>query len=438
MGWLARGAEAVFHPNNIVTWGGGVTRVESGRPQWQEGNYVQYAKEGYETNALVYACINELASSVSEPSLRAYQAGKWITLDTESATAASRLLGILDRPNDWMGHAQFWTAVVMYRSIWGNAYALKERTVSGRVRGLWFLRPDRVKIVPDENNFIRRYEYSLGDRDPIPLSPEDVIHWKTFNPLNPYYGLPPLKAIASVVDLDNFGFSFVRDYYDNAGVPGGVLTTKHPLGDPQREEIKARFARDHGKGSWHSLMILDGAEATFQQMTANLGADGLVLPELNKIIEMRITGALGVPPTLVGTVVGTEASSYGNKKSERESFWNETIKPLYRELMEPLNRSLVPEFPGVQRVEFDLSTVGALLEDADALHKRLRDDLMAGGISQEEFRAAAGYPETLPAGHTFFIPSNMAQTPTDKIGAEPPKPTIPATNGTRPQPAGVA
>jgi HK97 family phage portal protein len=285
-----------------------------------------------------------------------------------------------------------------------------------------------VSIVPDERNFIRRYEYNIGDREPIPLMPEDVIHWKTPNPLNDFYGMPPLKGIATVVDLDNYGFEFISNYYTNAGVPGGILTTKAKLSDLQRQEIKDRFNREYGSGKWHGLLVLDSAEATFQAMTQNLGAQGLVLPELNKILEARITGALGVPPTLVGTVIGTEASSYGNKKSERESFWNETMKPLYRELVGPLNRSLVPDFPGVKRVDFDLSTVGALLPDADAVQKRLRDDLMAGGLSIEEFRAKSGYG-SLPSGNTFLIPANLTQTKTEDIGKQPEPVAAPAFGG---------
>lgn len=413
-------------PRNVDNWAGGVQRIVSGRPQWQNGNYVQYATEGYSSNALVYACINELASSVSEPHLRALQADKWVHAVDPGISQAHRLTRLMERPNPWFSHVEFWSAAVMYLSIWGNAYALKVRSQSGAVRELWLMRPDKVTIVPDAVDFIRRYEYNIGDREAIPLPVDDVIHFKTPHPLNDYYGMPPLQGIATVVDLDNFGFEFVSNYYAHAGVPGGILTTKSKLNDNQRQEIKDRFNREYGNGNWHGLLVLDSAEATFQAMTADLGAQGLVLPELNKILEARITGAFGVPPTLVGTVIGTEASSYGNKKSERESFWNETIKPLYRQLEGPLNRALVPDFPGVQRIEFDLSQVGALLPDADALHARLRADMTAGGISQEEFRRLAGYEEKLPAGHTFLIPSNTTQTPTEDVGKAPPAPALPA------------
>lgn len=428
---MARDVRGVME-SRISNWSG-VSPYMASRPVMQNANYQTLASEGYATNALVYACINELATSVSEPAMQAKWAGQWRKLDDGGNNPAIQLLSLLARPNDWMDHAMFWSAVVMYRSISGNAYALKERDNLGRVIGLWLLRPDRISIVPDARRFISRYEYNIGDVQPVALAPEDVIHWKTPNPLDEFYGHPPLKGIAKAVDLDNYSFEFVGEYFTNAGVPSGIMAIKGRLDDALKQEIRSRLSRDHGQGKRFGTLVIDGAEATYTAMTAALGSQGLVLPELNKIVEARITGALGVPPTLVGTVIGTEASSYGNKKSERESFWNETMKPLYRELVGPLNRSLVTDFRGVQEVAFDLSTVGALLPDADALHARVRSDATAGLISLEEAREVLGYKPELPSGHTFLIPSNLTQTPAEDVGV-PPEPA-PSLNGNGTKPA---
>jgi HK97 family phage portal protein len=426
----------LFAPLRNVETFTGVQRFISGRATFQDGKYETYAKEGYQINALVFACVNELASSVSEPSLQARQGGRWRHFDEEGTASANRLLRLMMNPNPYMGHALFWSGVVMHRSIAGNAFAVKERTRSGAVRGLRLVRPDRMSIVPDAEKFISHYEYNIGDREPIKLPPQDVIHWKTLNPLNDFYGYPPLGAIAKAVDLDNFAFDFVSQYFEQAGIPSGILSTKAKMNDLSKKEIRERFARElGGRGKWHGLLVLDGADATYTQMTQSLGAQGLVLPELNKIIEARITGALGVPPTLVGTVIGTEASSYGNKKSERESFWNETMKPLYRELVDPLNKAMfLDDFPGVQEVTFDLSTVGALLPDADALATRWSGMVTSGIAGQKEARIALGLPAEPETDDVFFIPSNLTQTPKGDVGAMPelapaPSPVAVGVNG---------
>lgn len=432
---VASDVQRIFRPRNVEAWSG-VSQYISGRAAWPDQKYLTYAKEGYQKNALVFACIEELASSASEPEMQARQGSKWIHLEDGTATAASRLLAVLTRPHPFMDHYEFWRTVILHRSLAGNAYALKVRSRSGAVRQLWPLRPDRVTIVPDAVNFIARYEYDAGGRAKVRLPVEDVIHWKTPNPVDDFYGMPPLMPAAGNVDLDNYARDFVKTYFEKAGVPAGVLSTKNQLSDELKTEIKERYRREYGAGNWHGLLVLDGADASYTQMTQSLGAQGLVLPDLNQISESRIAMAFGVPLSLIGTLAGAGNSSYGNKKSERESFWNETLKPLYRELVGPLNRMLVPDFPGVSRVAFDLSTVGALQPDADALWARYGKALNEGLVGHKEARRALGLPAEPEGNDAFFIPANLTQTPKADVGVAPePEPAV-LPNGTSPVPVG--
>lgn len=395
---------------NVQNWAG-IERWIEGRPALQDGKYQTYAREGYMTNALVYACIEELSSSASEPAMQAYQAGRWVHQDDLGASAAHRIMALMNNPNPFQEKTEFWRDVITYLSIAGNAYAVKVRSRSGAVRELWPLRPDRIEIVPDAQTFIRRYDYVIGT-ERIQLPVDDVIHWKRPHPLNDFYGLSPLSAIAGNVDLDNYATSFVKQYFEKAGIPSGILTTKNRMSADLVKEIKERFSREYGgRGNWLGLLVLDGAEAEYTQMTQNLGAQGLVLPELNKINEARIAGAFGVPLSLVGTVLGSEASSYGNKESERRGFWAETLMPLYKDLVGPLNRSLVPEFMGVQRVSFDLSTVKALREDDDKLWARIGKAYNEGLVGRAEGRALLGIAEPEPADDMFLVPSGAIAAP---------------------------
>lgn len=399
-----------------------VNPMIAGRAAISPDNYGAYAKEGYQGNSLVFAAIQMLSTSAAEPDMRARYGARW--------TKEHRILSLLARPNPFMDRFEFWATVVMYRIISGNAYAVKVRAGLGRPMELWLLRPDRVHIIPHVDRFIDRYEYDLGNGEMLPLPVEDVIHWKTRNPLDEFYGMSQLKPIGGYIDVDNYMRDFTKSFFQNAGVPGGMLTIKQKLSADQRREIQERFKRQYrGASGWHELMVLDNAEASFTPMTAAMGAQGLVVPELNQINETRIVGGLGVPLSLIGTMAGAGNSSYGNKKSERESFYNETIKPLWRELASPVNRSLVPDFPGVDEIEFDMSTVGALSGDIDELHARILKDLNGGLISLEEARDMVGLPPA-SSGGVFYIPANLTQTPLEKIGAASPTPSL---NGARPQ-----
>jgi len=381
---------------------------QHGRPQYPVNNYNVFAREGYGNNEIVYACIEELSTSAAEPGLMVRRGKNW--------THEHPLIDLLNRPNPFMDRFEFWATVILHRSIAGNAYALLIRSRSGKVVEMWLMRPDRVRVVPSSSTYIGSYEYDTGTGNPVRLAVEDVIHFKTRNPLDQFYGMPPMMPIAGRIDIDNYMRDFVSTYFQKGGVPSGVLSVKQALSEEQKAEIKKRYSREFGgAGGWHSLMVLDSAEATFTPMTRDLGASGLVIPSLDEINESRIAMAFGVPLTIIGARLGVNSSSYANKRSDRESFWDEHLAPLYKEMAGPLNLRLVPNFPGVDEIAFDLSDVRALQEDKDQIHARARADYTSGGISLEEFRMVTGYGP-LPSAGTFLIPGNLAATPVARIG----------------------
>jgi HK97 family phage portal protein len=334
------------------------------------------------------------------------------------------ILDLLAHPNPFMDAFELWATVIMHLSLAGNAYLLKIRSRSGKLLELWPLRPDRIRIVPDAVKFISHYEYDAGGVD-IPVPVEDIIHIKKRHPLNAFYGMPPLLPISGRVDIDNFMRDFVKSFFKNAGVPGGILNIKGSVSPDVKDEIKRRYNTEYGGiQNWHKLLVIDGADASFTAMTSEMGTRGLVIPELNKIEEIRIIMAFQVPPELIGAMSGMESSSYAQKRAARESFWDETLAPLYKEISGPLNSSprtqsrmgLTAEFPGVQEVGFDLSDVRALREDVDKLHTRVRLDVTSGLRTIEEGRIVLGIPD-VPADGTFLIPANLVPVAASEVKA---------------------
>lgn len=410
-------------------------------PPWQAGivqpmalNYEAFAREGYGGNEIVFAAIQELMSSASEPQMQVRVGKEW--------THEHPLLDLMNRPNPLMDRYAFWSTVLMYYHISGNAYALKVRSRFTNVVELWLLRPDRMRIVPDSYSIVRRYEYQIGAGGAgsvgIPIPREDIIHFKKPHPYNDFYGLSPLSIIASRIDTDNYMREFVKAYFVNAGVPGGILNIKQSVSPEVKEQIRQGFRTNFGgPRGWHDTMILDGAEATFTSLTAALGTRGLVVPELDEVNEARLAAPFGVPLSLIGARLGMASSSYGNRKSDREGFWDETLSPLYKELAGPLNLALVPDFGGVDEISFDLSDVRALQEDVDKVHARVRSDYTAGLESFESARLSLGLPAKPAAGETLLIPSNMVPTKVSDLGKPPELPApapipAPSSNGRTP------
>lgn len=406
MGILADTLKAMV-PSRSVAVGATIPTWQDGVPQYQRESFFRFVEEGYSKNELVYGCVEALSTSAAEPRMAAYRktSKKPEQLDNHP------LLDLLERPNPFMSRFGLWAGVMMFRAIAGNAYIEKVRSRAGQVVQLWLLRPDRVRVIPDAQTYIRGYQYEIGEhKDFIPA--ENIIHVKTRSASDDYYGMPPLAVAAGRTDVDNFMRQFTGSFFQNAGVPSGLLNIMRTVSEQEREMIQQRYRSQYGgPAGWHRLMVIDGEQATYQQMGMPLGERGLVMPELDAIDEARIAMCFGVPLSILGAKLGMASSSYANRKADQEFFWDNTLAPIYRDLAAAITMGLVPEFDGLDYVEFDLSDVRALQEDQDAKHKRARDDMLAGGITREEFRVETGRDAEPDPKHTWVLPAALVVEP---------------------------
>lgn len=407
MGLIAGALDMVFSRKAAV--GSAIPTWQVGQPQYQKQNYLTYSLEGYGRNEIVFACIEELATSAGEPRIAAFR--RKVQIDQHP------VLDLFERPNPFMDRFALFATVIMHLAIAGNAYVEIVRSRAGLPVELWVLRPDRVYVVPDADTFIREYEYRLeGQIYRVPA--RDIIHFRERNPLDDYYGLPPLAVAAGRVDTDNWMREFTRSFFRNAGVPAGLLNVKKTVPATERQMIQDRFKNDtSGPGGWHSLLVLDNTDASFQAMGMALGERGLILPELDEIDESRIAMCFGVPLQLIGSRLGMMRAIQSNWREARASYWDETLIPKYQMLAAALNNRLTLEYSDITRLEFDLSTVRALQEDEDLKHTRIRQDVGAGLLSLQEGRVKIGEKPDFAPGAILYTPSNFAPIPADQLDA---------------------
>jgi HK97 family phage portal protein len=400
--------------------GSAVPTFQVGAPQYQRQSYQKYALEGYSANEIVYACIEELATSAAEPRIAAF-AKSGEKLKTHP------IVDLFERPNPFLDRFAFVATIIMHLGIAGNAYVEIVRSGAHRPVEMWLLRPDRMFVVPHRDNFIGEYEYRLeGQVFRLPAS--DIVHIKERNPLDDYYGMPPLAVAAHRTDTDNWMREFTRSFFRNAGVPAGLLNVKKSVSPNERQLIQDRFRGDtSGPAGWHSLLVLDNTEATFSAMGMPLGERGLILPELDEIDESRIAMCFGVPLQLIGSRLGMMRAIQSNWREARSSFWDETLIPRYQMLAAAFNNRLAPEWSDIEKMEFDLSTVLALQEDEDKKHERIRSDVASGLLSLQEGRVAIGRTPEFPPGAILYTQTSLAPLPADQLS----EPILPGGAQTR-------
>ncbi len=407
-------------------------------------NYLSLARAGYSGNEIVYSAIELLATSAAEPHIigrRWRRASPQVRAEAQllnskglSLAAVNALLvkngfvtpipdhplvKLLNAPNPYMSRGQLWSTVVMDRCIAGNSYVLKARYTDGPLEGavaqLWRLRPDRIRIIPDAEQYCR-YEY----RTPagvVMFDYADIMHFKTRNPFNEFYGMSPIQVIMDRLGIDLNMRGFLRSFFEKGGTgPGSILTSKQKLSDAARKMIEDKFrGKFSGPAGWHELLVLDATESTYQQMGLNRGLRDALPAEIDRQTEARLTMPFGIPGSILGLLIGYESSSYANKRQDWQVLWDVTMTPLLSDLDDVLNLSIVPDFGNIDEVMFDLSDIKALQEDVDAMQERHRKNFSAGIITLPEARDNLGYDPTVRNG-VVYVPRGVIPTEIGVIG----------------------
>ena len=78
-------------------------------------------------------------------------------------------------------------------------YWAVERDEQGRPE-IWPLRPDRVSIVPDRRQYIRGSVYD-GRNSLVAYTPDKIVWFRYFNPLEDYAGLSPIAPVRISADM---------------------------------------------------------------------------------------------------------------------------------------------------------------------------------------------------------------------------------------------
>ncbi len=205
----------------------------TGQPVWSPRDYAAFAREGYARNPIVYRAVRMIAEAAASLPLRLFEGGTEVD--------AHPLIDLLAQPNagacgpdlleDWYG----------YLLIAGNAY-MEAVGVGGAPRELHVLRPDRMKIVPGTDGWPEAYEYTAnGLSTRFRQSPEEgvrpILHMALFNPSNDYYGMSPIEAAASAVDLHNAASGWNKALLDNAARPSGALVYSAADGHLSEEQF---------------------------------------------------------------------------------------------------------------------------------------------------------------------------------------------------------
>jgi HK97 family phage portal protein len=379
-----------------------IARLVVGRAVYPERDYAKLAQEAYQRNSVASSAIRMIAESVAQIPWCMYS-GKG---DNRTEIEEHPFLDLMQSPNPTQDWQSLITALISNYKISGNLYC--ERTEEAKIERmeLYAHRPDRITIVPDETGVPAAYKYRCGgaERDfeiDIDKQTRPLLHLKTFNPLNDWYGQSPLDACAWAIDLHNGYSSHNLGLLQNSGSPSGALvfrgTTQEPGSlDPDRAAILLAQIRGEERGydKNGSRMLLDGGEWQWLQM--GLDADKMQSMEGKNQAAREIAFTLGVPPMLLG-IPGD--NTYSNYQEARQAFYQETVIPLASMLVRAFQQWFAKALGKGVYLEANIDDLDALAaaraEQWDRIEKSEQ-------LTTNEKRDAMGY-EPVDGGDVLYV-----------------------------------
>ncbi|MCZ2340417.1 MAG: phage portal protein [Bacteroidales bacterium] len=290
----------------------------------------------------VYAAVNAIAQEVARQ--RPYLFVNTGQADHEQVPLSHThpLCRLLDRPNPWLTPWEMWYLTVVYLELTGNCFwYIADRTPEDRRFGtpaeIWIVPTPWVKVEPDAREFVKAYTIAAPGVPGERFTPNEIIHLKYPNPLDPHYGLSPLQANALTVDANT---ELLKSRYQTflAGPrPGVVLQTDQMLTDQSvrrlEDTLTDKFA---GRTNWHRPMVLEqGLKASPWTLTP------AEMDYMNsaKMTRDEILALFRVPPPITGLV---ENIGLGGQiwSGSRVMFCEGTIQPKLELMAQALTRDL--------------------------------------------------------------------------------------------------
>lgn len=225
--------------------------------------------KGYQRNVIVYRCVNLISRGLASVPLLLYR-------DGEKEIDDHPILTLLNSPSPRQAGSAFMEAMVGYLLLSGNCYIESVFGENFLPKELYPLRPDRIKIIPGEGGVPKAYEYCVQNHKKIlPVDPingkSSVLHLKTFNPLNDWYGMSPIEAASCAIDQHNAVSGHNLALLQNGGRPSGALVIKPnphglPLTDQQREALRQDLKNLYeGNRNAGRIMVMEG-DFSWQEM----------------------------------------------------------------------------------------------------------------------------------------------------------------------------
>ncbi|MGC9417795.1 MAG: phage portal protein [Rhodovulum sp.] len=362
----------------VIAWSG------AGRVAWSPRDAVSLTRNGFIGNPVGFRAVKLIAEAAAALPL--------VCRDAERRYEAHPVIDLIGRPNPAQGRAELFEALYGQLLLSGNAYLEAVGGEGGLPFELHVLRSDRMHIVPGRDGWPVAYDYAVGGRKhrfDMTVAAPPICHIKAFHPQDDHYGLSPLQAAATAIDVHNSASRWSKALLDNAARPSGAIVYRgsdgnQSLSDDQYARLQDEMLAYHqGAANAGRPMLLEGG---LDWKPMGFSPSDMEFHRTKEAAAREIATAFGVPPMMLG-IPGD--ATYANYQEANRAFYRLTVLPLVAKVAGAV-ADFLSRFSAEQvQLRPDLDQVPALAAERDAQWARIA---AADFLTEDEKRALLGLP----------------------------------------------
>jgi len=380
------------------TWGA-ILVLTGRRPVWTKKDFANLSKEGFLKCMTAYSCISLIAQTCASIPWQLFSTPR-TPREKKVEIKKHKLLDLMRRPNPYEGQSAFTERYVSFFKLSGNTYIERVGPNPGEPKELYSLRPDRVKVDPgDKLGLVKGYIYTAGGEKET-FEDGEILHIKSFHPLDDWYGLSPIEVAAQGIDISNMALAWNAKLLQNDARPSGALVTEKGLDEDQRDRLKEDIKTEYGgfENAGRPLLL----EAGMKWEPMSLTPAEMDWLNLDKVTLRKICTVFNIAPELMGD---TEQKKFSNYQEARKALYMEVILPHMDFFRDEFNNWLTPLFGDNLRLDYNRDAIKALQEEATKTFERMAK---AHWLTVDEKRLATGFEED-PTGHggVILVPLNF-------------------------------
>jgi hypothetical protein len=214
----------------------------------------------------------------------------------------------------------------------GNGYLEIGRTALGQIGYVGHVPATTIRVRRLRDGYLQIigqkvvYFRNFGAKNPNPVTgdprPNELIHYKSYSPLNTFYGIPDILSAVSSLIGDSLAAQYNIDYFQNKAVPRYIITLKGAKLSGDAEDKMFRFLQTGLKSQSHRTLYIplpgdsDGNKVEFNMEPIENGIQDGSFKEYRKQNRDDILIAHQVPISKLG---GTD-SGLAAAMSERIAY----------------------------------------------------------------------------------------------------------------------